>query len=307
MIKKVLMSFLFAIFVFVSLCTNICNAASVKVTKENLKEAFQKFVSSELNEDNYSISVADDVINITADNESHSLNYDLTDKPTFSIEIPIEKGMSYEEFKKTGEDLSLLLLGYLAVANIQGVEMEDAVHYFSFSYLGAALNGYYSTENSYSIVDDLNLEEGVTIQKNDDPKTIYTSEFGDRVMEYVTATYPETQEVSDSDGINSYVMMMERKDTTETSCKLVYTLRVNVDSDFSQLQGYAEKIENSFTNNDTSKENLNSTNNNEDIANLNKIPQTGEEKNRFLIVLYTIVSVCSICLITLLFVSKRKK
>ena len=310
MLRKFLISFIFAIFIFASLYTNICNATSVKVTKENLREAFQRFVSSDENEEKYSISVLDEIIKITSNNENYTIKYDLSDKPTFSIEILIEKGMSYEEFKKQTEDINAPILGcYGAVANIQEVEFEDAIAYFALSYLSGVLNGSFSSQDSYIIVDDLNLEEGVEIQKNDDPKTIYTSEFGDRVMEYVNALYPEKQTISDSDEMNSYVMTIEKKEATETSCKLVYTLQVNTDAGFTQLQDYVEKTENSFTNNDTSKENINSTNkeNSNNIANLNKLPQTGEEKNIYLNILYTIIGVCSISLITILYKSKKTK
>ena len=48
-------------------------------------------------------------------------------------------GMSYEEFKKKTDNLILPMLGYIAVANIQGVEIKDASAYFLFSYLGSAL------------------------------------------------------------------------------------------------------------------------------------------------------------------------
>lgn len=397
MFKKVIISFLFAIIIFVSSFSNICNAASVKVTKENLTKAFEELVSSDINEDNMDILVEDDVIKITVDNESYNIDYDLTDKPTFSLEIPIEKGMSYEDFKKKTENLGAPIIGYAAVANIQGTGIEDAMAYLMFSYM-ENISGSYSTEDSYVIVDDLNLQEGVTLEKTDDPKTIYTSEFGDKVMEYVNALYPETQTISDSDEINSYVMTIEKKDVTETSCKLVSKLKVNTDADFSKLNGYYNKVfhngitkENAIhvitlkvgqkckiqgingyqingdcveidreTNemtaikvgeasgyfyignyateqekesfyitveentenetletiilkikdtDDSDKSNADTETNKENnvqnsTANIQKLPETGEEKNMLLVVLYTVVGICSISLITLL--KKRK-
>lgn len=165
------------IFVFIAFSfSNICYA--VAVTDENLNSALQKFVSSDTNENNYKITVSDNIIKIAADGKSYTLNYDLTDKPTFTFEIPIEQGMSYANFEEQTDNLILPMIGYIAVANIQGVELEDSSAYFLMSYLGNALNGSWSSENSYVIIDDTNMSDGVTIDKDEsDTKTIYSSEF----------------------------------------------------------------------------------------------------------------------------------
>ena len=130
MLKKLLMS-LFIIFMI--LYTTISYAVSV--TKENLNEAFQEFVLSDANEKNFKVELTDNTINITSNEGDYELEYDLTDKPTFTITIPIEKGMSYKEFEKRISNLNLPMLGYIAVANIQGIEIADAATYFLFSYL----------------------------------------------------------------------------------------------------------------------------------------------------------------------------
>lgn len=100
-------------------------------------------------------------------------------------------------------------------------------------------------ENPYIIVDDINIEEGTTIDKEgSNEKTIYASEFGERVMEYVNATYKEKQTIVDTvDGINSYEWTIERKDVTDTSCKLVSTISVNPNADFSKIKGFSDNIE----------------------------------------------------------------
>ncbi len=252
---KYVLSFIL-IFVFIAFSfSNICYA--VAVTDENLNFALQKFVSSDTNENNYKITVSDNVIKITADGKSYTLNYDLTDKPTFTFEIPIEQGMSYANFKEQTDNLILPMIGYIAVANIQGVEFEDSSAYFLMSYLGNALNGSWSSENSYVIIDDTNMSDGVTIDRDEsDTKTIYASEFGERVMEYVNATYKDRQTIKDSsDGINSYEWITERKDVTNTSCKLVSSLSVNLNADFSKLNGYSDQMGESFLNKDITKEN----------------------------------------------------
>lgn len=234
-----------------------CYATAITVTKENLNTSLQEFVSSGANENNYKITVSDNIITITVDRKSYTLNYNLTEKPKFTLEIPIEKGMSYKDFKAQTDNLILPMIGYVAVANIQGVEFEDASAYFLMSYLGNALNGSWSSDNSYVIVDDTNLSDGVTIDKSEsDSKTIYASEFGERVMEYVNATYKDKQTITDvTSGINSYEWTIERTDVKETSCKLVSSLSVNTDADFSKIKGYANQMGESFLNKDITKDN----------------------------------------------------
>ena len=253
--KKILISILILVLILIQFST-ICLAASTPVTDENLKEALQKFTSSEANEDNYNITVSNNDIILSANNETYTLKYDLSGKPTFSFEIPIEKGMSYDEFKKQTDNMMLPMVGYIAVANIQGVSFEDASAYFLFSYLGSALNGSFSfdSSSSYMIIDDTNTSDGVTIETTN-PNAIYVSQFGERVMEYVNAVYPESQSISDSEGINSYTLSVERKDTTETSCKLVSTLSVNLDADFSTIIGYTQQMADSFLDSSITKEN----------------------------------------------------
>jgi len=222
------------------------------ITKKALAETLKKFVSSKSNENNYNISVEDNVINIAEDSNNYQLNYDLTNKPTFWIEADIKKGISYEDYQKITDTLFLPMLGYLAIANIQGVEFEDAITYYVISGFG---KGSFSvnTSSSYMIIDDTNLSDGITIETTN-PNVIYVSKFGERVVEYVNGVYPENQVFSDSEDINSYKLSIERKNTTETSCKLLSTLTVNVDADFSKLSGTMDKIEDSLLGTDITKE-----------------------------------------------------
>ena len=234
------------IFVLNSLFIN-CYATN-DINKENINKSLQQFVSSGANGDNYQIAVSDNTITITVDEKSYILNYDLTEKPKFTLEIPIQQGMSYEDFKEQTERIVLPIVGYIAVANIQGVELEDASAYILMSYIGDATNGSWSSDNSYVIVDDTNLSDEVTIDKSEsDSKTIYVSEFGERVMEYVNDIYKDKQTITDAtNGIDSYEWIIEKKDVTETSCKLVSTLSVNTNADFSKIKGYANGISESF-------------------------------------------------------------
>ena len=304
--KKVINIIVLMFLVILFICNSVY-AATIPVTDENLIESFQKFVKSGANEENYKISVSNNLITVSVDNENYIMKYDLTDKPTFSLEVPIEKGMSYDDFEKQTGNLILPMLGYIAVADIQGIKMEDASAYFLFSYLGSALNGSVSSENSYIIVDDLNGSEGVKIENTDDSKIIYASEFGDRIIEYIDNIYKEKQNISDESGINSFSSSIEKQDITETSRKLITTLSVNIDADFSKINGYVEGLKGS-SDKDKAEENTqkDSETKVDNELNIDTLPKTGEETNIFLIVLYIIVATCSIALIALLLKRKRK-
>ena len=264
-LKKSLIMLILFIFTIASMYS-MSYAASVKVTDENLKSTLQKFVSSSDNDKNYKITVENNQIKMTSDEGNYTIDYDLTNKPTFTYTAEVQQGMSYKDFQEKTGGSSSTMLGYVAVANIQGVEYEDSLAYFAMCLLASAFSSMSSsnTSNSYVIFDDTELSEGVTIEKDpNDTKTIYASEFGNRVMEYVNAMYSEKQSFKDTDGLNTFEMTTEMKDKTSTSCKLVTTLTVDTDADFSQMKGYAEQMANSFTgNNDNNNNGSNTTNSN---------------------------------------------
>lgn len=236
---------------------NNCYAAAVAVTKENLSASLKEFVSSDANQSNYKITVSDDEITIEADGVNYTLNYSLTGKPKFTYEVSIEKGMSYKDFKEKTSNFMLPIIGYIGVANIEGANFEDASTYISMSTLENWVTNSWIIGNAYVIIDDTNMSDGVTIDKSErDSKTIYASEFGEKVMDYVNATYSDKKIMTDeTSGINSYEWITEKKDVTETSCKLVSTLTVNVDADFSGLKAHVNKIEESLLKKDITKEN----------------------------------------------------
>lgn len=233
-----------------------CYATGVVVTKENLNTAIQKYASSASNDENLEITVADNTISIKSDESNYFLKYNLTQKPTFSYEIPVKEGMNYEDFKSQIDCLNFTMIGYAAVANIQGVEINDALTYFLMIYMKSVLNGSWSSGDSYVIYDDTQADDSVTIDRDENDKTILVSEFGERVMEYVNATYKDKIVIQDSqDNINSFEWIIERKDVTETSCTIASTLSVNTDADFSKINEYVNKVEESILNKDITREN----------------------------------------------------
>lgn len=282
MLKKFFVSLLLFLIIFY---TNICYATSVKVTNDNLNTAlqttFQKFSDAYAENIKYTVKVTDNNINISDGKEDFNLKYDLTNNPTFNMEVPIKSGMSYSEFEKqTSYLITFPMLAYIAVANIQGVDFDDATMYFMSTYLANALSKTNSISMEYTIYDDTKLSEGVTVEKNDnDSKTILASEFGNRVMEYVNYLYKDKSIMKDLD-VNSntwsYELTTERKDVTESSCKLVSSMVVNLDMDFSKLKGYKENIGESIKNQIEKEEEKLSQN--EDLSNV-KLNENSDVKS----------------------------
>lgn len=110
-------------------------AESIVITKENLNTALQNFTSISEDKGTYKIKMTEEAIKITVNEKDYNLEYDLSGNPTFKLEIPIEKGMKYADFKEKTDNIILPAIPYIAVANIQGVEIKDATTYFFISYI----------------------------------------------------------------------------------------------------------------------------------------------------------------------------
>lgn len=250
MLKKFLSLFLVLSLIFCNLCMTSVFASSVSITDKTLESAFQKLVSSESNDKNYKVKVEDKNIYVSSDDGDYTIAYDLTNNPMFSYTLDVEKGMDYNTFKQGTDNLSSLMIAYMAIANLHGIDFEDSGLYFSMCILTAAFSQISSEniKNSYTIVPDGTSVTGDLI-------VIKESEFGNRVMEYVNAVYEEKTSIKDTEGgINSFEWTTERKDVTSNSCKLVSTLKINLEADFSQLKGYKDKLEDSFMGNDNEDE-----------------------------------------------------
>lgn len=279
-LKKLLV---FTIFLITMLnCYTICSA-NVQITNENLISAFQKFESSEENKNKYSIKLENGQIKVTTSNgEVYIVNYTLEDKPTFTLEMPIKDGMSYNDFKRQTQNLIVPVVGYFAIANIQGVEYKDSREYF-YSYLDGEFNGFLSKNNSYVVVDDINSENNIVIDNN--VSIINASEFSTKVMEYVKKVYKDKQTINDLDDINSFVWSIEKQDipNSNTSCKLISTVTVNLDANFSKLKNYSNLANNTPTQTipaNTAGTITTENNANEDIDNTttnSNLPAVGKE------------------------------
>lgn len=309
MLKKVITIILFIILICINFFTQISNAVFVRMTDENLKSTFENSIKSKASEGGYNISdisVVDNIIEMIVNGKKYTLNYNLTDKPTFFLEIPIKKGMSYQEFINiTNEKILVLpLLGYIAFTDIQGIDYEDLQSYLIGLYLSSRIDGTFSLngQSSYEIVDDLNSQNN--IEKDENSKIIYTSDFPEKVIEYVNDLYSQNQIFTDENGINSFTLTIEKKEETKEICKIISTITINPESDYSSLikqQNNKETEEenkdistseqsNTETKQSNTKEKQysesptnNNNNNNDKTISGTKLPKTG--KNNMIIII----------------------
>ena len=300
------------IVMILSCCT--ISYAKVEVTKDKLQEAFNnlKNMSSDNNQidsniisvdESFEVEVTDDIINISSGEEKMEIKYTLTDKPSFTTEALVKNGMSYEEFEQEYNKVMYPLLGYMAVANIQGTKYEDALMYTFMNLLGTALSeGINSSE--YIVYDD---KEGNSIpQVSGNQKLIKQSEFDKYVMEYVNSIFKENESINDSEGINSYTWNVKQEEVTDSSCKIISTLSIDIDADFSKIEKLVDDLEDSF-NSTTNNEIIAGTTGDKEsdkkntIANIDSIPKAGLDfgtKDILKIIIFVSVLSISIILIT---------
>ena len=289
---------LLTIFVITVLCIinsfSICYSA-VPITKEKLQNAFENILNNNESEENFKINkdsnvtFEDSKIKVVTEGEESIIKYDLSNKPTFTSEIKVMNGMSYEEFEKENEKLTSNVLGYIAVANIQGVKIEDSILYFVTNYLKNALES--ENDNKYVIIDD-NPNTTVSVEG----KTIIKkSEFPNNVMKYVNSLYSKDKmNFNDNDKYNTFEWTIEKKEITDNSCTLISTIKVNLDGDFSKIEGIYNKLVEGIKNGSSSENEVKNY-----IQDNSKLPQTG--KNIELVdILYIIIGISTISMLLIL-------
>ena len=200
------------------------------VTEENFVKGLNKYLNSEYNDNGYEVTTEKNAMVVKKDDKEYKVKYNLKGNPTFSHEVKIEKGISYEEYSKKIETLSLPMLGYIALAHNYGVSIEDSSTYFTFSYI----SGYFDEiddEDTFTIIDD-------DIEIDNSKNVIRTSKFGERVIDYVKATYDD--EIDFDDELETYDYKVVTK-CNKKSCTIKSILEVNPKANFQRIIGYAEQ------------------------------------------------------------------
>ena len=236
-IKKIAIICILAIFITINTYTT--SSASVEVTESNLINSIENLKQLSDTFGDIEVTLSEGIMQVKQGEDTYKINYELEEEeqPTFSYEYRVKQGMTYAEFEKATNTQILLLLGYIASANVQGVDPNDAATYILFQYLEQA----FETSGQYVIVDDITNPD---VEKTDNSNTIYASEFGQKAIEYINAIYPNnTQTISDQDTLNSYSMVTEKEQVSETTYKIKNTLTVNTEANYERLEGYANTMQ----------------------------------------------------------------
>ena len=117
------------VLLFVILFSNIAFA----VTKEQLEVGYINTFNS-LNDEDTKITETkayDDKVEFLLNGIKYEIKYTLSENPTFTMEIPITKGMSYKDYKKLENNFDINIYSYVAYAYANGVTVEDATTYYT--------------------------------------------------------------------------------------------------------------------------------------------------------------------------------
>lgn len=234
MLKKVIVSCIILILMLINMYSSVSYASTV-ITEEDLIEAIKKYEKSSANDGEYEIlSMQDGVIKIKegySNNSEYTIKYDLTNQPTFTYEMTVEKGKTtYNEFNYKIDGTMIPALGFFAISDIYGLDYNVSFLYMLDAYDEIFYKPF--MDNNYTVISDdeevINSEDEIMVRE---------SEFPNRIIEMINSIYKQEQYiVSDSDGINSYTWTNKKEDISEDSCKIISTLTVNPSADFSRIE-----------------------------------------------------------------------
>lgn len=212
--KKKVMYYVTIILTMIMIIVSTYSYAA-EITTDSLKSFFKEFVNG--TEMEGKIEVTDKEIIITNDTVAEELQYDLTEKPTFSVDMVFKNGMNFEQCAEESSKVTLGLFGFCAVAGIKGADPNDAMLYFYFSVL----------ENLQT-----NGEEAITEENFID------------VADYVQKTYKEDNKIVDE----LFTLSIGKASLVGEDYIVETKLVVNSDKDFRVLSEKADDAENTISN-----------------------------------------------------------
>lgn len=215
-----------------------------KITKEQLNEKFQELKDNDSEIEK--IVTGDNVIEVIKSNDKYEIKYEIEeDKVTFSIEAEVKQGMSWEEYTKLfgdstddtndGDIEDGLAMGYYAVANILGAEYKSVALYYTLTRI-EGYKGKYAKSDKWIIMKDVEGATEVNTGSSEE-KVLNTKDFANRTMEYFNSMYKDDiYTYDDSKHCDTYKSITEKKEKTDTSCKLIEKIIINTNADFSKLK-----------------------------------------------------------------------
>ena len=145
-------------------------------------------------------------LEVTSDGQTEKAYYKINDDNTitFTTYSRYFKGLTYEEYQVQDNGTSIGAMGYLLIANMNNIKIEDAGFYFLFSVLALGLSesGEDGLTPGFMIIpDDASESEGILVIKE--------SEFGQYALEVVKNQYgdlstPKVISDNKENMINSY-------------------------------------------------------------------------------------------------------
>lgn len=286
--KKILIISL-SIFILLTTVANTLFAATI--TEENLENSFKKLIEESKNNSN-SLQLTDESATMTIDKDKKEIlfssestnctvNYNLSNNPTFTTKLNFDIKMSEEEWTSESDKSSTLALLLLLVSDCKGVNFSDAYFYILFN----------NVNFSYSISSD------------EESKISNAIEYGKSIYGNKNST------ISD----DLFTLSTQIITNNEKTYEIEQTIEINNEADFSKMNRLAEKYQNSINdlNNQLATENKIFQQYEEVIKNIakvtnniTKLPQTG---NFFNIkdILYLTILCASTLLIAIIIKSIR--
>lgn len=247
-------------------------------------------------------------LEVTSDGQTEKAYYKINDDNTitFTTYSRYFKGMTYKEYQAQDNGTSIGAMGYLLIANMNNIKIEDAGFYFIFSVLALGLSesGEDGLTPGFMIIPDDadgSESEGILVIKE--------SEFGQHALEVVKNQYgdlstPKVISDNKENMINSYsykisndISKIPGLTQNEDEYYIIGEITVNPNANFSKINGYASSLggdsanDNNDVKNDNKTEEINSTNNEE------KNPKTGIENNYLILGISLIIGVFTFAVI----------
>ena len=261
--------------------------AAITVTEESLQKSFDKYATSSENKETNNSMKIDKInkkIKLISEGTEYLIDYDLTSKPTFTINLNYLTSMTKEEGIEESSKPILLMTMFVLIADHAGINPNDSLAYMMQ-------------------IDSLkNLNTTMT----EIPDTITNA------VEYAKFLYKDKENTTKTDDL--FTWTIRKTSETSTEYKVQSTLVVNNDADFSILNNYFDNsLEGNLENaankyiNAAEKESQALQNYLSSISNnTTKLPQTGKTFE-ITDALYLLCIVSSVALIAIIFKSIKYK
>ena len=258
--KKILITTLFIFIILINFFGT--SYAALNVTEDSLQKSITKYMDEALEDNPSNNSIKLDKTNkqvlLTSEGKSYIINYDLSSKPKFTIDLCFNSSMTKNECELESEKTSLLMIMFILIADSAGIKFEDSLMYM-FS----------------SILENSTTSEAIT----------FTTP-----IEYAKSLYDDSNNNIITDDL--FTLMNVPVSETSDEYKVKANLIINNDKDFSIINGTTDEIVNELSNSlissvQNTANNLQNSLENDQIVSkpnvstnktnntINKLPQTG--------------------------------